>query len=299
MRRHTIDLDGPTVYADFGGPADGAPTVLVHGLGSSHVSWASLAPLLAARRRVVALDLVGFGGSAPEGRGCGVEDNRVLLSRFLTSVVDGPVTLVGSSMGGAIAALVAHASPSLVEQLVLLGPAVPVTPTLGALRDLDLRGAALVGANALPGLAGGVLRARRLHVDPARSTDGLLSIVCADPSRVDPAVRDLLVESAAARRGLPWADAGLIEGARSVLRLTPLEAGRYRRALEGLEVPTLVLHGTDDALVPVAAARRVAERSPAMAFEAMPGVGHAPQLEVPTLVAGRIAAHAARVADAA
>ena len=55
MISKTIDLAGETVhYADFGG--EGPVIVLVHGLGGSHLNWLALAPLLARRGRVVALD---------------------------------------------------------------------------------------------------------------------------------------------------------------------------------------------------------------------------------------------------
>ena len=65
---HLADLAGPVHWVDFGG-RDGGPTfVLVHGLGGSHLNWALVAPGLADRGRVVAVDLAGFGLTPAGGR---------------------------------------------------------------------------------------------------------------------------------------------------------------------------------------------------------------------------------------
>ena len=59
MRSRTVDLGGPVHFADFGG--SGPTMVLVHGLGGSHLNWLAVGPALAARARVLAPDLAGFG----------------------------------------------------------------------------------------------------------------------------------------------------------------------------------------------------------------------------------------------
>src|SRR5690349_14433892 len=100
-----IDLDGPVHYVDHGGPA-GAPLLgCVHGLGGSHANWSAIAPLLTDRYRVIALDLAGFGLTHGSPRSATVTENRLLLHRFLAEVADGPVVLVGGSMGGLITAM--------------------------------------------------------------------------------------------------------------------------------------------------------------------------------------------------
>src|SRR5205814_821713 len=102
---HTVDLDGPVHYVDFGGPADGPQLVLVHGLGGSCLNWCLLAPHLVTRARVVALDLAGFGLTHPRGRSTTVQANAALLDRFLRTVVGAPAILVGNSMGGMVSIL--------------------------------------------------------------------------------------------------------------------------------------------------------------------------------------------------
>src|ERR1700754_1853059 len=108
------ELDGPTHYVDFGGLDDGPLVVCVHGLGGSYTNWVALAPFLTDRARVVALDLAGHGRTLPDARRTDVRSNQLLLHRFLTEVVTGPVVLVGNSMGGLISLMQASTRPATV-----------------------------------------------------------------------------------------------------------------------------------------------------------------------------------------
>jgi pimeloyl-ACP methyl ester carboxylesterase len=119
----TVDLGGPVHYVDFGGPAGAPRVVLVHGLGGSHLNWCLLAPRLAQVLRVLAVDLVGFGLTRPEGRAATVHANVALLDRFVAEVAGAPAILVGNSMGGMISILEAAAQPRAVAALALLDPA--------------------------------------------------------------------------------------------------------------------------------------------------------------------------------
>ena len=99
----------------------GAPVVLVHGFGSSAYTWRHAIPGLAARHRVAVLDLPGYGASGLPG-----EPSLALLTEAVAAVLERigpPARLVGSSLGGALAALVAARSPELVERLVLVDAA--------------------------------------------------------------------------------------------------------------------------------------------------------------------------------
>lgn len=102
-------MGGPVHYLDFGGA--GSPVVCVHGLGGSSEDWLAMGPLLAARHRVVALDLTGFGRTPPMGRSSRVPELRRLLSDFIRHVSDEPVLLMGNSMGGLLS-MVQAARPS-------------------------------------------------------------------------------------------------------------------------------------------------------------------------------------------
>lgn len=95
-----VSIGGPVHYADFGGPPGGPALVLVHGLAGSHLNWCLLAPMLAARTRVVAIDLVGFGLSEPQGRSASMPANTELLDRFIWGVVVGHgFVLSGGGLG--------------------------------------------------------------------------------------------------------------------------------------------------------------------------------------------------------
>jgi len=156
---------------------EGPPVVLLHGLGGSGRWWGRNVPALVDRYRVHVVDLVGFGGSrgAPFGL-VGAEES---LIEWLDRLSLGPVTLVGHSMGGRIAAELAAEAPDRVARLVLVG---------AALFPPGTRRASHVE---------GLLRAWR-HIRP-----DFLPLLAADALRADPrafwrAVYDLLMTDAEA-----------------------------------------------------------------------------------------------------
>lgn len=278
---HQIDLDGPVHYADTPGPTTDAPVaVLVHGLGASQVSWHPLVPLLAGTHRVLALDLPGFGHSEPAGRRVGVSDNRDLLVRFIRAVTDEPVLLVGNSMGGMISILTAHAHPGLVEALVLVCPAVPGPVGAGSISRLDPHVALFFALYNTPVLGSAFLRLRRGRTTPAQQVAELLGLVCTDATRVPRDTVDLLVALATTRRGYAWSDQAFLDAERSLFKQLTVGRKGYLAAIDGLRLPTLLVHGEDDRLVDVASARDVAARNHRIDLLTLPGVGHTPQLEV-------------------
>src|ERR1051325_10013315 len=186
MRSLTLDLGGPVHVADFGGT--GPTMVLVHGLGGSHVNWAAVGPALAAHARVLAPDLAGFGRTPLAGRSADVQANQALLDRMLDTIADGPVILVGNSMGGLLAMLEAASHPDKVAALVLVGPAQPRPRGLrGALPIwLDPAVAAMFTAYALPGVGERFLRWRADRLGPEGLVRQTLGFCCADADRPPP-----------------------------------------------------------------------------------------------------------------
>jgi pimeloyl-ACP methyl ester carboxylesterase len=270
------DLDGPVHFLDFGGPEDGALVVLVHGLGGSALNWAAVAPALAERHRVVALDLAGFGRTRSGGRSVAVHDNQRLLHRFLTQVAGSPAILVGNSMGGLITVLQSHHHPDTVAAAVLIDPALPVGPTA---RPDPLVGMAFT-AYAVPALGRRVVGgARRLRSADQRTVD-LLRLCCADASRVPERIVEHHLDLARERHLDPEVDAELLVAARSLMWVLARRR-RHAAMMRGIRVPVLLLHGDRDRLVPIAAARAAAAANPGWRFEVAEGVGHVPQLEVP------------------
>jgi pimeloyl-ACP methyl ester carboxylesterase len=279
------DIDGPVHYLDFGGPARAPMIVCVHGLGGSAVNWSALAPLLTDRYRVLAPDLAGHGLTRSGGRGTSVTANRDLLDRFIRSMSAGPVILMGNSMGGMISLLEVAYSPDLAAGLILVDPALPFMPARP-----DLLVAAMLALGGTPVIGRAVLSGVR-SLPPDATVAGVLALCCADPARVDPAVRAEHLE--VARRRAQFSDAGrdMANATRSVIAMAGFGRGGlgYRQAIRKVECPVLVLHGERDRLVPVSVARAVARANPSWSLVVVPGAGHVPQLELPNECAAAIA----------
>ena len=283
----TADLGGPVHWVDYGGADDGAgrpPLVLVHGLGGSHLNWDLLAPYLTPHARVVALDLPGFGRSEPGDRRATVHENVAVLDRFLAEVVGEPAVLVGNSMGGMISVLEAARAGERVRGLVLLDPAVP-----GPRRRLDPLVAAVFALYAVPGVGERFMWLRRHRQTPLARALSLLRLCGIDPDRLPPEVIDRSVEMIEAREDVDGMDRAFLTAARSLL-LVLADPRSYRRAMAQLDGPVLLVQGDRDRLVPVEAARDIARRHPRWRYVELPGIGHVPQLQVPSRVAKEILA---------
>ncbi len=110
---------------------EGPEVLLIHGWGSSRRMWWHLAPGLAARHRVWALDLPGFGESdKPADDWYSIPNYTALVREFIQRMNLGRVHLVGHSMGGLIAFDVAASHPEAVERLVAINPVVSGRATL-------------------------------------------------------------------------------------------------------------------------------------------------------------------------
>lgn len=127
------------------GSDDAVPVVLVHGLGVSSAYFARLQPLLAARRRVYAPDLPGFGRTRPRPKhALGAVSLAASLADWMTALALPRVHLVGHSLGGPVAVEFARLYPERVARLVLVGATVgphsPQAPrqAVGLLRDFLL-----------------------------------------------------------------------------------------------------------------------------------------------------------------
>jgi pimeloyl-ACP methyl ester carboxylesterase len=281
-RSRWIDLDGPVHYLDFGGPSRGPLVVCVHGLGGSALNWSAIAPLLTGRCRLLAPDLAGHGLTQSLGRGSDVAANRMLLHRFTESVASGPVILMGNSMGGMISLLEASAAPDGVAGLILLDPALPFVPV-----RLDPWVAAMFALYATPGLGRLVMHHRRMS--PEDQVAAVLSVCCADPSRVAPGLVAEHVEQVRQRAAFDGARDDFLSALRSVVATAGGPWGHaYRRGVRSVGCPVLLVHGERDRLVPASAARGAVRANPGWWMAELPGVGHVPQLEAPRETADAI-----------
>jgi glycerol-3-phosphate dehydrogenase len=275
MHMRTVDAGGPVHCADFGG--SGSRLVLVHGLGGSHANWLAVAPRLAERAQVIAPDLPGFGRTPPAGRSARVAANRECLHRFLAAVGQ-PVILVGNSMGGLIAMMEAALHPENVAGLVLVAPAQPLPA--GTRVDREILQAFAIYS--IPWVGEWYLRRRAARLGPEGLVREVLRLLCVDPSRVPDDVRRAHVALTADRlTTMPAANQTFLEAARSLLGI--LRRRRlYDEMVSKIVAPTLLIQGTKDRLVPLAASQALARKRPDWAFEIFDDVGHVPQLEAST-----------------
>jgi len=275
MRSRTVDLGGPVHFADFGG--SGPTMVLVHGLGGSHLNWLAVGPALAARARVLAPDLAGFGRTPLAGRSAHVRANAQLLDRFIDAVAEGPATLIGNSMGGLLAMMEAERQPEKVTRLVLVGAAQPRPPGT----RFDPVVALTFAAYAVPGLGEQFMRWRAARRGPEGLVRDTLQLVCADPGRVPAEVVAAHVALARDRMDrMPWGNQAFLEAARSIV--FTLARRREVHAMIGrIAAPALLVQGTRDRLVSLAASRATAALRPDWTLAVLEGIGHVPQLEAP------------------
>lgn len=134
------EFRGTRLQALVGGPPDGQPIVLLHGLGGSRSNWAFLAPELAQTRRVLLVDLPGHGRSSalPAAPGLGPYADRV--AKLVEDEGLAPADVVGHSLGGLVGIRLAVRRPELVRGLVVAAGAGITSSTLWAERILALVG---------------------------------------------------------------------------------------------------------------------------------------------------------------
>ncbi|MGZ6299341.1 MAG: alpha/beta fold hydrolase [Candidatus Limnocylindria bacterium] len=276
MRHRIADLDGPVHYLDFGG--SGEPLLMVHGLGGNALNWMAVGPRVAESYRALAVDLAGFGQTPLFHRSAAVGANAALVHEFIERVIGQPVVLMGNSMGGHITILEAAAHPQSVKAAILVDPAIPGVHV----RRPEPAMLGVMAALSVPGLAQNLLGRRARALGPEGLVRQALALVCADPSRVDPAIVEAHVRLTREREHLGRQnDRAFLQASRSIgLRMAD---PRFWSRVAQVQAPTLLVHGGLDRLIPVAAARALARRRPDWRLEVLDGVGHVPMMEVPAL----------------
>jgi pimeloyl-ACP methyl ester carboxylesterase len=118
-----LDLPGGEMQVVERGPRRAPPIVLVHCFTCAIDWWDRMMPLLARRHRVVALDLLGHGGSEKPNSGYEMENQAELVAQALAGLGVRGATVVGHSLGGIVATTLAEARPELVDRLVIVDQA--------------------------------------------------------------------------------------------------------------------------------------------------------------------------------
>jgi pimeloyl-ACP methyl ester carboxylesterase len=223
-----------------GGPAGGAPVVLVHGLGGCAANWVDVAPLLAETRRVLIPELPGHGLSTPLPAvpNLAVFANRVAMVAEREQML--PAAFIGHSLGAVVALRLALRRPDDASALVLASAAGISSTTRRARYGLRILG---------------IIGPRRLVAPWADSVAGspfLRSAVFGHWGAADPLILS------------PAAVNGFLEGTRltsdSVSAARAVVVDDVRPELGELRCPTLVLWGARDNQLPVGDAFEFARR---------------------------------------
>jgi (E)-2-((N-methylformamido)methylene)succinate hydrolase len=120
MTLTTLQLSEPYGCVSLRDTGQGAPVVLLHGVGLQSAAWAPQIKALSAAYRLIALDMPGHGGSAALPESAELPDFVAWLHAALTTLDLGPVSLAGHSMGALIAAGYAFEHPGMVDRVAVL-----------------------------------------------------------------------------------------------------------------------------------------------------------------------------------
>jgi pimeloyl-ACP methyl ester carboxylesterase len=224
--------------------------VFLHGAGANHTIWLGQMKALKHHAWVVVPDLPSHGRSAAIP-GLTIDEYATALAPFLEALAPGKVVLAGHSMGGAIALVMALARPDLLCGLVLVG-------TGARLR---------VSPEILEGL----------RTSPAE-TQGLVARAQfterADPAMILRTIRDLA--------GTP--------SERTLTDFRACDAYDLRERVAAIDLPALILCGSEDRMTPVKSSAFLAEKMPRAKLTIVDGVGHAIMIEESERVSEEIAA---------
>jgi pimeloyl-ACP methyl ester carboxylesterase len=118
-----VSLPGGDLQVLDEGPRDAPPIVLLHCYTCSINWWGRLIPLLDRDHRVIAIDLLGHGGSEMPRSGYSMQDQAQLVAQVLDRLGVGKAIVVGHSLGGVVAVALAEQSPELVSGLAIIDSA--------------------------------------------------------------------------------------------------------------------------------------------------------------------------------
>jgi pimeloyl-ACP methyl ester carboxylesterase len=263
-----VDVAGMQVHLRDEGPRDDpTPIVLLHGTSASLHTWQGWADALKGERRAIRFDLPGFGLTGPAPDGNYTMDAYV---RFVLAMLDRlgvqQAVLVGNSFGGNVAWATALAHPSRVAKLVLVDSAgYPMNPQSV---PIGFRIARLPALNRIAEVA-----------LPRSVIESSVRNVYGNPDKVTPEVVDL------------YFDITVREGNRRALaqRWKQAPSGAMAERIREIKVPTLILWGARDRLIPPEDGARFQRDIAGSRLVVFGDLGHVPHEEDParTVAAAR------------
>lgn len=243
----------------------GAPILLIPGLGLDHQYYRLATPLLAKTLSVYAVDPRGIGKSGAGDRPFTVEEWAADFAELIPKLDVGPVHVLGTSLGGAMALALTEQAPELVRSLVVVG----------AFSELDR--AAVLNFD---------LRKRlieKLGFSDEVADYMALWTLSREFVNSDAGYQQMLANQRIIRQNSPER---YLEFVRSVLawgRELPGQAdeAKFTSRLPRIERPTLVVGSANDQLIPLRLSEIIAENIPGAELVVMPDGGHIPFVEKP------------------
>ncbi len=266
-----MELHGDRVaYQDVGSGPEAL--LLIHGMAGSSETWRAVIPQLSRKYRVVAPDLLGHGQSAKPRGDYSLGAFAVLLRDLLDELGIARATIVGQSLGGGVAMQFVYQHPDYCQRLILISSG-GLGPDVGwTLRLLSAPGAELL----LPVIAP---RPVLTAGNKLRSWFGAAGIRSPRGAEMWSAYSSL-------------SDAETRQAFLRTLRSVVDHRGQAVSALNRLhmagELPTMVIWGDQDRIIPVEHGYAVHEARPGSRLEVLEGVGHFPHVERPSEVADLI-----------
>jgi pimeloyl-ACP methyl ester carboxylesterase len=259
-----VDVNGlPTRYLRAG--TTGPPLVLLHGVGDSALDWQWVMPTLARTHRVYVPNLPGSGGSIKPD----VDYSPAFFTQFLSAFLDAlevkHAAVIGHSLGGLVGLRLALSEPSRVSALGLVASAGLGREVTYALRSL-----------ALPGTGRLAVAWGKRPPGAAQRALGRSTLLFARPWRVP---RKWLKEQYRLAR-LP----GFLEAQLATVRAQVGLRGQREvlvDRLAQLEVPTRLVWGTGDRVLPYSQAKEAVSRPQEGSLELISDCGHSPHVEQP------------------
>jgi len=240
----------------------GDTVVLLHGFGADKDTWSRFGKHLTPHFRVIAPDLPGFGeSSADPDMDYSINAQVDRVRAFLKALGIETFHLGGSSMGGSIAGAYAVRYPQDVNSLLLIAPGGVAASEPSEMLTMLKQG-----------------QAPPLIVQNAREYDYLLDFVFHQRPYIPGVVQRQLARQTIKRQSLYTRIWKQLEGAWTT---QPLEG-----ALNGLEIPTLIVWGTNDRVLHVSGAKILEAVMPQAKIALLEAAGHLPMVEQPVQSAG-------------
>ena len=224
--------------------------VLIHGLGASAERWEFVIPELSKHHKVIVPDLIGFGQSDKPSVDYTTDFFTDFLGNFLQKIEINKTNIIGSSLGGQITAEFTSMNQDMIDNLVLVSPS-------GIMK------------HSTPALDAYVLAALYPDLDAAKNAFQMM----AGSSRV---INEKIIEDFVQRMKLPNAKMAFMS---TLLGLKNAEV--ITKSLQKITVPSLIIWGEDDPVIPIKYADDFVSSIQDCRFYMMDNCGHTPYVDDP------------------